>query len=57
MCYLFGHDYKFLKKISPTITVLKCNCCNQEFGMNENVSALLPLDDELRDCHEALIRQ
>lgn len=55
MCRLFGHDYKLLRKISPTIRELKCGRCKQEFGMNDNVQALLPLDDELLDCHATLL--
>jgi hypothetical protein len=55
MCRLFGHDYKLLRKISPTIREVKCGRCKQEFGMNDSVKGLLPLDDELRDYHPTLL--
>jgi hypothetical protein len=55
VCRLFGHNYKLLRKISPTIREVKCGRCKQEFGMNDSVQALLPLDDELRDCHANIL--
>ena len=57
MCRLFGHDYKLLRKISATIREVKCGRCKQEFGMNDNVQALLPLNDELQECHNTLLEQ
>ena len=57
MCRLFGYDYSLLRKISATIREVKCGRCKQEFGMNDNVQALLPMDDELHECHNILLEQ
>lgn len=53
-CFLFGHKYRLVKKITKSIYELDCKRCGCEFGMNTSVQALLPLDAELKSLHEEL---
>jgi len=55
ICYLFNHKYRLLRKISPSVREIKCTRCLQEFGMNDNLKALIPLDGELRDIHNEML--
>jgi hypothetical protein len=54
ICYLFGHKYRLQKRISNTIREIKCKRCGLEFGMNDDVKTVLPLDNELRKLHKEL---
>lgn len=56
MCRLFGHCYKFLRQVTPSICEVKCARCEKEFGMNHDVRVLLPMDDELKQIHEEYLK-
>lgn len=56
LCRLFGHRYRFLRQITPSICEVKCERCKSEFGMNHTVRVLLPLDDELKQMHEEYLK-
>ena len=53
-CFIFGHKFSIKENISQHIKVLKCNCCNQEFGINTATECLLKMDNELREAHNEL---
>lgn len=55
ICTLFGHKYRLKRKITSNIREIKCIRCFQEFGMNDELRAVLPLDDELKEAHNSLI--
>ena len=49
-CRLFGkHNYRLVKKYDNNVQKLKCTKCNKYFGINHNVKAVLPWDNELQD--------
>lgn len=54
ICKIFGHKYTLLRRISPTIRELKCTRCNSEFGMNDELMAVLPMDFDLKHAHDIL---
>jgi hypothetical protein len=55
ICAIFGHRYRLLRQISPTIQELNCSRCKKEFGINHTVKAVLPMDDELRKLHNDIL--
>jgi hypothetical protein len=57
ICKIFGHKYRLLRIISPYTRELKCERCKREFGMNDEAKAVLPLDFELRNLHEMLLKR
>lgn len=56
MCLLFGHKYSLIRNITPTIKEIKCDRCNLEFGMNDDLEVLLPLDKNLKETHKELLK-
>ena len=56
MCRVFGHKYILKRKITPYLREIKCTRCNTEFGMHDELRCVLPLDDELRECNNDLIK-
>jgi len=52
ICFLFGHKYKLLRKISSTTREIKCKRCKVEFGMNDTTQSVFPMDADLRSAHE-----
>ena len=52
ICFIFGHKFRLLRRISPTTRELKCKRCKKEFGMNDDVKVILPMDYELRELHK-----
>lgn len=56
ICYLFGHKYTLLRKISATTRELKCSRCKKEFGMNDAAKAVIPLDFELKELHNSVLK-
>jgi hypothetical protein len=55
LCLIFGHRYRILRKITPYVRELKCKRCKKEFGMNDDVKVVLPLDQELREAHNSML--
>lgn len=54
ICKIFGHKYFLIRRITPVIREVGCKRCGQEFGMHDEVQAILPLDDELRYANNIL---
>ncbi len=55
-CFLFGHKYVVTRKIYSAVRELRCTRCEKDFGMNDNVGCIIPLDDELRQQHDDLLK-
>lgn len=55
-CYFFGHKYSVTRRINKEIAELTCSRCKKEFAINTYVQSLLPLDNELRELHNDLVR-
>ena len=53
-CYLLGHSYKLKRNITPYIREIECKRCKKQFGMNDQLKSLLPMDDKLLQAHEIL---
>jgi hypothetical protein len=54
ICRLLGHRYRLTRRITHSIAELECKRCQSEFGINTDVRALVPLNDELRQLHRDL---
>ena len=48
-CWVFGHQYRLEKKYSNNVQKLNCKRCGEKFGINHDVRAVLPWDQELED--------
>lgn len=57
ICFIFGHQYRLLRKISDTTREIKCKRCKAEFGMNDDCKVVLPMDDDLRQAHKYLLER
>lgn len=47
VCYLLGHKFVLVKKLTPHSRKLGCTRCRQMFGMNDDARAVIPWDHEL----------
>ena len=56
LCKLFGHKYILKRNICPGIRELACTRCKKEFGMNDAAQAVLPLDFELKELHDDILK-
>lgn len=56
ICDIFGHKYYVYAKPKESwengIRWLKCHRCHGDFGINDRVRVLLPMDFEMQDMHE-----
>ena len=49
-CRFFSkHDYRLVKKYDNNVQKLQCTKCNKYFGINHDVKAVLPWDNDLQD--------
>lgn len=52
LCYLFGHKYQAIKKLSFNCHKLKCKRCDKKFAINHDMKVVLEWDLELEQLHE-----
>lgn len=52
LCYVFGHKYYLIKKLSRTTRKVGCKRCGKVWGMNDDVQALVDWDDELEEFYK-----
>lgn len=57
ICKILGHKHRLHRKITPFIREIKCDRCNQLFGMNDDVQSILPLDFELKFAHDLILEE
>lgn len=57
ICYVFGHKYKVLRRITNTIRELKCERCRKEFAMNDDVRCVLPLSIDLKEANDYMLEK
>jgi len=53
-CFLKGHKYKVLQKFSKTSRRIICTRCGGDWGMNDNVQAVVKWDSELEEMYEVM---
>lgn len=46
-CFIFGHDYFLIQRMTEWSRRIGCRRCEKTFGMNDNVRCVIPWDDEL----------
>lgn len=51
LCWLLGHRYFRIAKVSPSADRVGCHRCGQQWGMHHGVRALVPWD-EVRELYE-----
>ena len=56
VCFLFGHKYFLIKKITQTTRKISCHRCGKVFGMNDDARCVLKWDRELEDCMKRIER-
>jgi len=56
LCYLFGHHYYTIRKITPNIRELGCKRCSKLFAIHFGLGAILPLDNEIKALNEKLLQ-
>lgn len=54
LCWLFGHQFYLVKKLTRTSRKIACTRCGQAFGMNDDAHAVIPWDHELDAMYEVI---
>lgn len=54
LCFLFGHKYYYVKRLSYTSRKISCGRCNKMFVMNDDARAILPWDDDFEKIYKML---
>jgi Prophage protein (DUF1660) len=54
ICFIFGHQYRLLRKITDATREVKCKRCKVEFGMNDTTQSIFEMDEDLRIAHSWL---
>jgi len=49
MCMVLGHKYQIVERFTPAMRHIKCTRCGEHWGMNDDVRALVPWDEELEE--------
>ena len=56
-CWAFGHQYRVVQVFRPGLRRVKCDRCGGDWGMNDDVQALVDWDRELEDLERFLGRE
>lgn len=56
ICMIFGHKYTLLRYITSWCREIKCNRCKKEFAMNDELRYVLPLDNDLKELNNLLLK-
>jgi hypothetical protein len=51
ICTILGHKYRLQRVFSAYSRQVGCSRCGREWGMNDNVRALVPWDGELEQMY------
>lgn|GEM_PF-2543691 len=50
-CRIVGHNYRVVQRFSGSVRRVKCDCCDADWGMNDNTRSLIDWDNELEEMH------
>ena len=53
LCWIFGHEYQVAQEFEAWSRRVVCPCCHGDWGMNDNVRAFIPWDEELADMYRS----
>ena len=53
-CWLVGHRYEVWQRFSHYSRRVICDHCGGDWGMNDDVRAIIPWSDELADCYRVM---
>lgn len=53
-CHLFGHDYEVWQRFTPYSRRVYCENCGGDWGMNDEVRALVPWDRDIEEMYKVL---
>lgn len=56
ICKFFKHKYKVKRHIIVGVLEVYCTRCKREFGMSALSETIIPMDDELRELHNELMK-
>lgn len=51
-CFVFGHDMYVWQELKPWSRRVCCDHCGGDWGMNDNVQAMIKWDDDLQSLYE-----
>lgn len=54
ICRIKGHDLRIVQKFNPGTRRIKCRRCGLDWGMNDNVQAVIDWCPELEDMYEVM---
>lgn len=54
VCWVVGHDYFLIKKLTRQSRKLGCRRCNKCFGMNDDVRAVIDWDQDCENMYELM---
>ena len=54
MCAVFGHKYVVQLVFSETSRKIGCTRCSKEWGMNDDVRAIIPWDKDLENLYKII---
>jgi len=54
ICFIFGHRYQVVQEFSHYSRRVVCPDCRSDWGMNDDVRAIIPWSDELREMYESM---
>lgn len=54
ICWVFGHKFFVVKRLTVWSRKIGCWRCGQCFGMNDDARAIIPWDDELEAMYELI---
>ena len=53
LCWIFGHQFQVAQEFESWSRRVVCPCCRGDWGMNDNVRAMIPWDEELADMYRS----
>lgn len=55
ICLILGHKYYRVRKLAYMSELVGCNRCGKFYGMNHDVRAILPFDQEMCDMYASMV--
>jgi hypothetical protein len=54
ICWLIGHDFFLIKRLTSWSRKIGCRRCGRCFGMNDDARAVIPWDYELEETYQMM---